>query len=318
MRNNLQKIKTALRKTNFQTFGFFLFFSALVWVLLQLSKEYTQVIEIPLTYVNAPMDKSISTEKPTAVEARLQDKGFGILYYQWFKPSLEVDLEQTREEGDLLVYSLAENQEEVAEQLDLNLEKTRFLVDEILIGFQPRKKKKLKVEPRINLNFAVGYSTEKQIELSPDSVEVAGPENIVDTLKQIRTLPLKINNISSDIRGRIGIDTSGLAMLSFYRNRVNYVLEVEKFTEGQVKVEVEVLNVPEGVNLSIFPREVVVYYQVNLERYELVKETDFSVVCDYNTMGPGDDYLIAEIADKPDFIHNLRLSERKIQFVIKR
>ncbi len=318
MRKTTIRTPDFLKKSNLQTFGFFLFFSAMVWVLVQLSKDYTQVVSIPLEYVNPPMDKSVAEEKPGSAEIRMQDKGFSILYFQLFTPELQIDLEQAREENGQLVYSFEDNREDITRQLDIDFEETRFLVEELIIDFQPKKLKRVKVVPRLNLSYAVGYSANEEIRLNPDSVDVSGPESIIDTLTEIKTFLLKKNDISDDISGKVAIDTTGLGMLSFYLTEVSYALEVEKFTEGQVQVPVEVQNVPQGVNLSIFPQEVKLFYQVNLKQYDLVHPEDFSVVCDFEDITEGQDYLLPELVRKPEFVTNIRLSERKIQFIIKR
>lgn len=310
--------RRSFKKSSLKTFGFFLFFSALIWVLVQLSKEYTEIVEFPLEYTNAPLDKSISRDKPVAVEARMRGKGFNILYYQLFKPSLEVDLQNAREDGLQLVYSIEDNRENIEAQLNLDYENTRFLVNQVKVDFQPKMRKKIKVVPNINLSYAVGFSAQREVQLSPDSIDVTGPENILDTLEEVNTVQLNINNVNSNVSGKVAIDTSGLGILNFYTTRVNYAQEVEKFTEGTVKIEVEVLNVPEDINLAVFPRQVLVHYQVNLQQYELVGEDDFRVVVDYNDIREGEDYFMAKIVEKPEFVTNIRLSERRIQFVIKR
>lgn len=310
--------RRSFKKSSLKTFSFFLFFSAMVWVLLQLSKEYTEIVEIPLEYTNAPLDKSIAQDKPIAVEARMRGRGFKILYYQLFKPSLELDLKRAREDGLQLVYSIEENRETIGDQLDLDFENTRFLVNQVRVDFQPKKKKKLKVVPNINLSYAVGFSAQREIRISPDSIDVTGPENILDSLQEVNTVQLNIRNVNKDINGQVAIDTSGLGMLNFYTTRVKYSQEVEKFTEGTVRVEVEVLDVPPDINLVVFPKEVLVHYQVNLKQYEMVSEDDFRVVCDFDDIREGEDYFMAKILEKPEFVTNVRLSEREIQFVIKR
>ena len=96
-----------------------------------------------------------------------------------------------------------------------------------------------------------------------------------------------------------------MAELSFYENSVRYTQKVEKFTEGKAEIPVEVINVPDNLNLAYFPKSVVVYYQVNLEEFEKVGASDFSVVCDYKSVKDGDDYMIAQIKTKPKFSANM-------------
>lgn len=306
------------KRANVKTFGFFLLFSAIIWILVQFSKEYTQVVEIPVKYVNAPLDKSLA-DKPSALDLRLQEKGFVLLWdFKIFRPKLTIDLSKAEVIDKQLVYVLQKHTDEIEGQLDVDLEDSNFIKDSIKIDFQPKQDKKVKVVPRIKLSYAVGYSASEQVSLTPDSIKVSGPENVIDTIHEVPTQDLKINNISKDLSGKVKIDTSGLGMLSFYQNSVQYSQQVQKFTEGKLEVPVEVLNVPGSMNLVIFPKTVMVYYQVNLKDYEMVEADDFRVICDYNSVQPGDDYLLAEVVDKPDFVTNVRLNERKIQFVIKR
>ncbi|MGA9326875.1 MAG: CdaR family protein [Salegentibacter sp.] len=311
------KIKP-FKRANVKTFGFFLLFSALIWILVQFGKEYTQVIKIPVKYVNAPLDKSLA-DKPTALDLRLQEKGFVLLWdFQIFRPELTIDLSKAEVIDQQLVYVLHNHTDEIEGQLDVNLEDSNFIKDSIKIDFQPKQDKKVKVVPRLELSYAVGYSASEQVSLTPDSIKVSGPQSVIDTITEVQTQDLKINNINKDLSGKVKIDTSDLGMLSFYQTSVEYSQQVQKFTEGRLEIPVEVLNVPDNLNVVIFPKVVMVYYQVNLKDYEMVEAGDFRVVCDYNSVQPGDDYLLADVVDKPDLVTNVRLNERKIQFVIKR
>ncbi|WP_093303687.1 MULTISPECIES: CdaR family protein [Salegentibacter] len=318
MFKNIRFKRISIKKSSLKSFGFFLLFSSLIWFFVQISKEYTQVIDIPVSYENVPLDKTLSKERPDNLQLRIQDKGFAIWYYQIFKPRVELDLGKATEEDGELVYNFEANREVLEEQVNINFEKARFIQESLSVEFQPKKNKWVNVRPRIDLNYAVGYSAGEPVSLQPDSVQVSGPENIIDTLQNLNTVYLKINNINTNVSGRVKIDTTNLGMLSFYNTEVTYSQEVEKFTEGSVKVPVEILNKPEDTNIAIFPKEVLVYYQVNLKQYEMVKAENFRVVCDFNDIDDGDDFIIARITEAPLMVRNLRLNERKIQFVIKR
>lgn len=310
--------KPRFKRSSIKTFSFFLIFSAIVWVLVQFSKTYTQLIEIPVNYTNAPLDKSISEDKPDHIDLQLQDNGFSIYYYKIFNPKLNVDLSEAKEIDNKLVYSLQNHLSEIEQQIKVDFENSLIVQEEIVIPFQFKKEKMLKVEPRIEISYAVGYSAENPVRLEPDSVKVSGPEEIIDSLSTVYTREIKLNKVNDDLNGDVSIDTSGLGALSFYENSVKYYQKVDKFTEGSAEISVEVVNVPEDLNLAFFPKSVIVYYQVNLKQFESVSAADFRIVCNYNDVKPGDDYMIAQIVEKPGFINNVRLNERRIQFVIKR
>ncbi|MDT0676716.1 CdaR family protein [Autumnicola musiva] len=318
MLNNIKIRRRNFKKANVKTFSVFLFFSALTWLLVQLSKEYTQIVQVPIHYTNAPLDKSISGDRPQNVSVRMHDQGFFILYYRIFRPELTIDLTNTEVAGSNLVYEIEDNRNRISEELGIDFENSAFLDSSIIIPFQPKQERRIAVVPDVNLSFAVGFSAAEDIKLEPDSITVTGPKNIIDTIRKVSTLPIRRNNVNKDISGEVKIDTSNLGMLGFYRNEINYSLQVEKFTEGSVQIPVEVINVPPELNMAYFPKRILVYYQVNLEDYERVKARDFRVVCDYSEVNEGQDYFMAEVVEKPDFVTNIRLNERKIQFVIKR
>ncbi|AVR43869.1 hypothetical protein C7S20_00480 [Christiangramia fulva] len=312
------KKRRLFKRSSVKTFSFFLVFSAIVWVLVQFSKTYTQTIEIPLNYINPPLDKSISEDRPDHVDLQLQETGFSIYYYKIFDPELTIDLSQAEVEDHQLVYYIENHLSHIEEELRIDFKKSHIIQDEIVIPFQKKKEKMLKVIPRIEVNYAVGYSADNPVQLKPDSVKVSGAERMIDTIDSVYTRKLTINKANQDISGKVKIDTSGLGMLSFYNNTVNYFQKIEKFTEGSVEIPIEVINVPSGMNLVYFPKTVIVYYQVNLRQYEEITSADFRVVCDYSEVNKGEDYMIAKIVEKPSFITNVRLNERRIQFVIKK
>ncbi len=312
------KRRRIFKRSSVKTFSFFLVFSAIVWVLVQFSKTYTQTIEIPIIYINPPLDKSISDEKPRHVDLQLQETGFSIYYFKIFNPELTIDLSRAEEEDHQLVYRIEDHLSHIQEELKIDIKKSRIIQDEIVVPFQKKKEKMLKVIPQIQVNYAVGYSADDPVQLKPDSVKVSGAEKVIDTIDSVPTRSLTINKANQNLKGEIKIDTSGLGMLSFYDNTVKYFQKVEKFTEGKVEIPVEVTNVPSNLNLAYFPKSVIVYYQVNLRQFEEITSADFRVVCDYGEVNKGDDFMIAQIVEKPSFITNVRLNERRIQFVIKK
>jgi len=63
---------------------------------------------------------------------------------------------------------------------------------------------------------------------------------------------------------------------------------------------------------------VVLFYQVNLKEFNKVTASDFRVVVDFNEVRGEQDFLIPQVIKKPDFTSNLRLNEKRIQFIIKK
>lgn len=307
-----------IRRGPLKTFLFFLGFSTVIWIFVQFSKQYTEEIEFPLDYVNIPKDKIIMDGNPKTLELRIRENGFRIAYKRLITPKLQIDLSQAREESGRFIYDLEQQRSAILNQLNTDFENVYFPKNTIRINYDQREVKKIPIVPDFELNFAVGYSALEEINIQPDSVTVSGPKTILDTLESVSTNHREINNISSDIKGEVGLDNSKLGGVRFYEDEVTYSLRTEKFTEGQVEIPIEVVNLPENTNIAIFPKDVMVYFQVSLDDFNKVKPSQFKVVVDYQKAGESEEYLLANIVKKPDFINNVRLNENKIQFVIKK
>jgi hypothetical protein len=318
MQDKKKPNKPWISKGPLKTFLFFLGFSTFIWVFVQFSKQYITVINLPVSYLNLPKDKILLENSPKSLELSIRDKGFNIAIYKYFPRQLFIDLNDAKTINGQLVYNLELHKSSIFSQLKLNYENVSFLHENLKIDFEQRAVKRVRVNSQINLGFSVGYSALDQIKLQPDSITISGPGNILDTLGQINTEALKIGNINSDIEGKIKLDRANLSMITFYQDEVSYSLRTDKFTEGKVEIPIEMVNVPQKMNAVIFPKEVIVYYQVSLNEFDKVKPSNFKVIVDFKNSVDSNGYLLAEIVEKPRIVNNLRLNEIKIQFVIKR
>lgn len=315
------RLKTATKirfaRTNFNSFLFFLFFAVIIWFFVQFSKQYNEVVNIPVKYINVPPDKLL-VNNPDHIKLRMEENGFRIAWFSLFPPTLYVDITKTVEENGRLLYIVDENRNEILSQLNIDFEDSRLVKDALVINFQQRQQKKLPVISKIETAYAAGYGAAEGLRLEPDSIRVSGPDNLLDTLSRLYTMPLKLRKISQDLSGSVGIDTSAFQNLTLYRQEVNYSVDVEKFTEGKVRVPIELINVPENLNVVIFPKETLLFYQVNLKDYSKVTASDFRVVADFSQLRDNQDFLLPEVVKQPPFTTNLRLNEKKIQFIIKK
>lgn len=310
--------KARFKKTDFNSFIFFLFFAVVIWIFVQFSKQYNEVLEIPVEYVNVPQDKLLVGDIPGSLDLRMQENGFTVAWFSLFPPTVSIDLAKASVENGTLVYEIDENHSDLRSQLEFDLDDNKFLKDALVVNYEQKQEKKLPVVFRMKMEYAAGYSAVDSLKFEPDSIRVSGPDNILDTLSRLFTRELSLTKVKDDQQGTVYLDTTALPNVTFYRNKVRYAVDVEKVTEGKVQVPIEIMNVPSGLNVVIFPKEVVLFYQVNLKDFSKVTASDFRVVVDYNKVRGQQDFLIPEVIKKPDFTSNIRLNEKRIQFIIKK
>lgn len=312
------KTATRLKRVHFNSFLFFLFFAVIIWFFVQFSKVYNEIVEIPVEYINVPPDKLLTSGNPPVLKLRMEENGFKIAWYSFFPPTLNIDLSRAVAEDGKLVYVMDEHRNDILSQLEIDFENSQFVKDVLRIGFQQKEKKTLPVVSRIEISFAAGYSAAEALELEPDSVQVTGPDKLLDTLTRLYTNKLSLTKVKEDLSGKISIDTTGLKNLNVYNPVLQYSVDVEKFTEGSVQIPIELINVPRDLNVVIFPKETLLFYQVTLKDYNRVTASDFRIVADFSQVKENQDFLIPQIVKRPAFTTNLRLNEKRIQFIIRK
>ncbi|MEO2060973.1 MAG: CdaR family protein [Mesonia sp.] len=318
MKNLIHKLRnTVFKKTNFKAFFFFLFFSVIIWVLVQFSKNYKQAIAIKVDYIEVPKDKIVK-KREDEFSIRLNDNGFNIAWFSFIKPKIEISLEDLSINGNELIYLLEDHKTQLQEQLDIDINEVVFLEDTLTIPYVQKKVRKIPIKSNVEVSYAPGYSSNELLILEPDSVKVSGASAVVDSLDFVETEKLSLENVQNDLKGKVAIDTTNQNEVTFYRTTVNYSQHVEKFTEGRVEVPIEIINAPKSLNLSIFPKRIVVIYVVSLENYKSIAKDNFRVICDYKDLKEGQNFFIPKLVEKPKNVTSTRLNINKVQFVIKK
>ncbi len=318
MFEKLKKIyKTKFKRVNFKAFSFFLFFSLLIWILVQFSKKNEETIHVPITYIEIPKDKIIS-DKPIYLNLKLRENGFKILWLSLFKKDLVINLSELEANGKVLIFNVETNTKEIRELLGLNLDDVVFLDDVLQISYQKKEVKTVRVFPVENIEFQPGFSTNDSLRIKPDSIKISGSGKAISKIKDLKTRPITLTKVDSEISGKIEIDTTGIGEVTLYHKTVNYSLDVEKFTEGKMEAPIFMVNIPENTEIVIFPKTLNIIFKVSLKNYDKVSKSDFRVVCDYSDLKEGQSFLIPKVVKRPESITNLRLNINKVQFVIKK
>ena len=120
-----------------------------------------------------------------------------------------------------------------------------------------------------------------------------------------------------------GVQTCALPILTnsseglkFTHSQVQISAVVERFTEGTINVPINIINIPEGIKLKYYPKEVSVVYYTSLSNFKTISTSSFIVEVDYNSLNAQDTYLIPKIVQQPDKVKNVRLNEKRIEFIL--
>ena len=97
---------------------------------------------------------------------------------------------------------------------------------------------------------------------------------------------------------------------------MNISAEVEKFTEKEILLPVEIINAPKELNYNFFPKKIVVKVFIPLKEFNTLNTTDYKLICDFSQYkGGSQSTLFAELVNKPSYVKTSRIIDNKLEFI---
>lgn len=313
------KILSSFKSKKINVFLLFLLFSFIVLVFLKLSSVYTKTIRFQVNRLNVPENHVILNNNNQVLNLSVRTSGFNLLKYYYKNPQIDIDFKRNLFIKDSTYYWIqSKGFSAINDQFAKDVEIISMTPDTLKFRFDVNAVKKVPIQSEVHLNFQPGYDLLEDISIEPDSIKIIGPEMLVSKIKSIKTDSLVINNIQADINQEVTLilPDNKEENLVFSHSKVLVKGRVEKFTEGQLKLPVNVINVPQDINLKYFPRKISVTYSSSLSNFNSIKAGDFKVVCDFAKVVEGTNYLVPEIVQKSDHARHVKMSKQPIEFII--
>jgi hypothetical protein len=318
-----KKIRVIIRDN--LVFIFFLFISFTLWYLNYLEKDIEASISYPVRYINPPRDRVLNRGLPDKLNIDLKGPGYSILKLKLSgnRAPVVVDLSKvsyrrlpgSKPQSFYLISSGLIRS--FTTQLRTDCEISTVKPDTIFFVFDRIISKNAPVIPSLDIVTERQYFIKGDITTDPDSVSVTGPRQIIDTITGIRTQKRKFRGLSETVNKSIPLVVSKEYILSDKRVIVN--IPVEQYTEAEISVPVKIINIPDSIDIKIFPDAVNVKCLVALSDYKKIEEVPFDVVLDLKKVSLKSSVkLELEVHNIPPYITSLRFSPRLVDFIVEK
>jgi len=299
----------------------FLSVSFLFWMLIKLSKEYTDVVQFNVNYSNLPEGKMLQDDPNKRIDVIIKTYGFNLVKYHINKRNVDVDLNALKRKKGLVYYQLSNDlSPQIQKQVAADVAVIAIKPDTLYFSLGISKTKNVKVIPEVNIQYQTGYNMLGNLIVEPNEISISGPEVLIDSITEIRTESMNLEDINSSILLNLPIIT--LDKNSNVRYSVNEVTvsgTVEKFTEAKLQLPFSVRNLPNNYNITTFPDKVDVIFLIGLSDYNKINQNDFKIICDYNTTIKNElNYLIPEVVSKPAMVTEYKIIPNQIEYLIKK
>lgn len=304
------------------TFLFCILISVLIWLLMALSQQYIITVTFPVKYINMPADKLISNHLPEKIDLEVRSSGFNLLSYKLRqqRETVLVDINDARSFSRKNYYIRTnERLDKITNQFNHEMEIISIFPDTIFINYNKKVSKRVPVKTNITISFDEQYQLTDSIRIEPKYIEIAGSPEVLDKIDSIETAPLNLKNVSSTAFVELEILKSAeYKQLEFSQTSVQAKINVTKFTEAVLELPVEVENLPSGLMLKTFPDKISVKYQVAYDDYGKINGSDFRVAVDYSKIEKGSNKLKVLLLKSPPQVRSVKLSNEKVEFIIRK
>lgn len=298
-------------------FFFCLLLALFLLFLNKLSKKYPSDIRVQVSYVNYPAGKIPDAPLPEELKLDVRASGYNLLWTKLLQPAkVRVDLSQNVRANYAVT---SEFMPQIAKQLPADYQLADITPDTIFLKFENNLMKKVPVVADILISFKKQFDFKEPILVSPDSVTISGPENVVAPVKNWFTERLIFENLDRNSSDKIQLVKPEHPMLTLSDEATTYTIAVEEYTEKTLEVEIQKINHPQAKEINIYPKKVKVVCRVGLSNYESVKPDNFIVVADFTHVDfKKNKYIELEMKTQPSFVKNLDFSPRSVEYILYR
>ena len=316
----IDRIKNGLNKRKVKLFLILLLCSSLAWFVSNLGEQYTNNATFDIKYGSTPDSLLLNSVSKRNIKVRLRASGFQFLMFGFKNKTVVVDLSELEKRGSKYFVSPLSYRSQIENQLSKFITVVDMDRDTLFFNFQKLFRKKVPVIPKVTIDLDQNYLMDKSYTLLPDSITVLGPKKEIDTLKGISTQALVLPHTTTDVSKSLNLVLPAHLKNTKYSDRsVIISAKIFRFSEKIFKVPVEVVNVPEGVEIRTFPEMASVLCRGRSSAIKELMVTDFVVTADYLSLrDKSENILELKLAKKPDSLNVVQLRENKVEFILKR
>ncbi len=290
--------------------------AAFLWLLIKLSDNYNSRVPVSLNYSNLPDDRVAVRELPNKSEVMVNATGFKLILARFgiIKIQLPIAYRENLNQHFLLASNI---ESELADKMPPGYQLLGFSPDTLYMQFDKKLTKKVAVVFNGKVSYAKQYEGLGAPSIMPDSIEVSGPERLIDTLQYWYTQPVELLELNESKKGEVLLQKPMFSSISLSLDKVNYDVQVEAYTQITREVEIELLNVPNNKQITPYPKKVTVFIHVGLSNLEAARTAKISATADFKDVNlKKDRFVEVKLGGYPAYMKISNFEPFNIEFIV--
>ncbi|MCB0396083.1 MAG: hypothetical protein KDD36_05495 [Flavobacteriales bacterium] len=302
-----------------------LLLSALFWLLITLSNNFTTRLTVGLTYEGLPEDKVLVNKLPDRAEMEVYGNGFDLLgmVMRGSLLKMNIDLGRMRagrdERGHMYILTNA-NLTYFSYLLGDQVRVSDVKPDSLRLRYDVRISKKVPIRFNGNIRFRKQFQLKDELIIQPDSIVISGPNVVIAGITEMLTEKLMLDDVHETYSHVLSVHVDSVnGTYEVSQRQVKVEIPVESFTEDSRMVAVRSQQKADSVNLRLFPDSIRVTYLVGLSHMDEIRSEDFEAIVDLGTQALTENKTLKVTLEKsPDFIRSVRIQPARVEFLIRK
>lgn len=236
-----------------------------LWAMVNLSRDYSISINLPVQVGGIPSEKSLSEPLPEAVTVGVNGDGWKLLSMYNNPPVINLDIGS---EGEINLF------DQVRDQMNTFPEVSISKVQPSIISVQLEDKVSKKIPVRIHndIDYSPRYDRIGLPEIEPDSVVITGSSSQIENINEwVIKDTLRLDDVKDDFSVNVPLNNQN-QLIELSVSEITYYENVAEFTEGETTVFIETRGLPRGRSITYNPSSVVIRYTVPISEYSQVQD----------------------------------------------
>ncbi|MFA6770094.1 MAG: YbbR-like domain-containing protein [Bacteroidales bacterium] len=294
-------------------FLFCLFLAFIIWTVHKLSDQYSHFFQYRV-YANVSLKgRATDSESSNRLIIRGRASGFYILQHRFSKGGSVVvfspeksSFKKVTGEKDLFYLLTSDIRDIIVESVEDKLIVDYLSADTLFFNYPEIGGKEVPVAVRSRTTFKEQYMPMGGFRLTPTTVMISGDADLINDIDSVYTTIINIYNADSPISGFVKLES--VEGVSYSDEEIFYSLDVERYFEESKQAKVSVINIPDNVVVTVFPKSVYLIFKSSMNDAEFSMGNNLSVVIDYDTIdGATDTLLVAPPASIPQGVISYKM-----------
>lgn len=290
--------------------------AALFWFSVTMGGSFRTHFDIPVVVNNLPDDLALVAPLPETIDVMLEARGWQLLFLEAGK-QIKFEIPGSRLRSGVIQTNRA-----LAERMKLpeGVRAIRAYPETIEVGVDRHIRKKVPVHfASLDLSFKEGFGMLRGIELTPDSIYLAGAESVLEDISSWPIEARSYTELAMPVVEDVPVLDSLGGIVNTSVDNVKVYIPTDQMADMSFEeIPVEVLNVPEDRQVLLGHQSVNIAVRGGVNYLSTLSKEDFVAQVEFRDIVADTSGSIFPTIHFPAGLQLLKLEPREIRYTIRK